>query len=118
MAENQSKNLFEKTDPEQYQKCAVPFATADEANAAIHAFWDEVYELRCKHNIANVSFVILDEIAGSGSFFIYNHIGDQMTAESMAAWMFGQASADRQDLVRKMVESGLEHAIKNAKNKR
>lgn len=113
-----TKGLFEKSDPTQYQKASTPFATAEEANAAIQAFWDAAYELRCKHNIANISFVIQDEIAGSGTFFAYNHMGDQMRGESMAAWMFGQASAERQNLVREMVEHGLDEAIKAAKKKR
>lgn len=105
-------------NPKQYQKCATPFPTVQEADAAVQAFWDEVYELRNKHGIANISFVIYDEIAESGPFFICNHIGDSFKQEPMAAFLFGQAGAARQKLVREMAESGLDEAIKSLKPKR
>jgi hypothetical protein len=113
-----SEELKGKSDPNQYKKCSIPFATAEEANAAVQAFWDDVYELRCKHNLANVSFVIGDSIADSGEFFVCNHIGNSVMYEGMAALMFGQASANRQAAVREMSEIGAKDSIKGAKSKK
>lgn len=119
MAKKEEKDLFEgKSDPEQYRKCSVPFETAEEANAAVQAFWEDMYELRCKHNLANISFVIGDSIADSGEFFVCNHIGNSIMYEGMAALMFGQASAERQASVRRMSEVGSRDAIKGAERKK
>jgi hypothetical protein len=113
-----TKDLFGKYDPDQYRKCSVPFATAEEANAAVQAFWEDVYELRCKHNLANVSFVIGDSIADSGEFFVCNHIGNQTVYEGMAALMYGQASAARQAAVREMLSHGAKDSIKGTETKK
>lgn len=43
------------------------------------------------------------------------HCGSEMELEAMAAWHFGRASADRQELIRRATEAGLESAIKAAK---
>jgi hypothetical protein len=114
------KDLFTggKNDPDQYRKCSEPFATAEEANAAVQAFWEEAYELRVKHNLANVSFVIGDSIAESGEFFVCNHIGTSIMWEGMAALMYGQASAARQASVRAMLSEGARDSVKGAENKR
>jgi hypothetical protein len=111
------KELF-VSDPDQYRKCSAPFATAEEANAAVQAFWEDVYELRCKHNLANISFVIGDTIADSGEFFVCNHIGTSIMWEGMAALMYGQASAARQAAVRAMLSEGARDSVKNTESKK
>lgn len=106
-----SKKLTDKSSIGEFQKASIPFETADDANHAAQEFWNEVYELRIKYKIANVSFIIEDQVAGSGVFLATGHIGEASKEETMAAWHFGQASATRQEMVREMVSIGSKQAI-------
>lgn len=89
------------------------FADASEANAAVSAFMDELGQLRAKHGIANVGIVVKDRIEGQGSFMACGYIGYEIEQEAMAAYYFGQASAQARELVRRATEEGGESVRSN-----
>lgn len=105
-------------DEDNYSKMKVPFATVELANDAIQKFFAELHELRCKHNLADVTAIVKDSIAGSGTFMTDCHCGSYMEVEVMAAWHLGQASAQRQNIVRQALEEGSVESIKTVKVKR
>lgn len=102
-------------DPDRYAEMSVPFDSGAAANDALKSFWHELYELRVKHGIANVSVIVRDSIKGTGQFFWTGHIGDPMQRESMAAWNLGQAAVDRQNMIASIIEEGGDDGIKRVK---
>jgi hypothetical protein len=94
-------------DPDNYARCSAPFETAEEANAALDAFWDEFYELRNKHRIADVLVTFRLQVrqkdGGAAEMFGSLMAGNQMYAEPLAAWSLGKASADRQEMIGRFV---------------
>jgi hypothetical protein len=111
-----SDNLWKKQDAAAAQHCATPFASTEEANSAIQAFFEDVYQARLKHRLANVCIAIRDEIAETGPFHVSGHFGEALFVESIAAWYFGQAQAERQKLI--MESMAQNPGIKNTGKKR
>ena len=94
----ETKTLFA---PANYQEMSQPFPDLDAANVAINGFWDDFYALRNKYRLADVHVVIRVPVACTEGdhaphAMITMHAGDSMHAESMCAYAFGQASAERQ----------------------
>lgn len=84
------------SDVEMYAEMVNPFKSAEHANSALTAFFDEVYELRCKHKLANVSVIVKDSISDDGSEFMCNaHFGNELEREAMAAWHLGRSYGER-----------------------
>lgn len=110
MAKKQNAALFNALN--------VPFKDAETANTAIQAFFDEAYELRKKHGLANVSIIVHGDIEESGPFMSAGHFGDSSTEEAMAAWNFGRAGADRQERIRNAISSGNENSLKGVLHRR
>lgn len=105
-------------DDENYAAMSQPFEDAKQANEALQAFYDEAYELRNKHKLANVTIVVLASIKGSGRFMSNTHFGSSVEAETMAAWHLGMTQAERQDIVRRAMEQGAEFGIKQGKGRK
>jgi len=105
-------------DEDLYAEMSIPFADGDAANKALEAFYNEVYELRKKHRLANVLIVAQDAIHGSGRFMSNTHFGSETEKESMAAWLLGKVQAERQDIIRRAMEQGMEQALKVHKSRK
>lgn len=91
------------TNPSLYRDLDKPFESPASANVAVQAFWDDVYALREKHRIPDILMVMrvpLDE----GDSFVMMTAGNQLYAESMAAFGFGQATADRQQMISRVLD--------------
>ncbi len=99
-------------DEDLYLEMSTPFDSPEDANTALTEFWKDVYASRKKHRLANVTIVVKDAIKNSGAFMWDAHCGNEIEQEAMAAWRFGRASADRQDLIRRASNEGLRSAIK------
>lgn len=96
--------MANKVDPDLYHQLCKPFESAEDAQKALDAFFEEVYALRVKYKLADVSVLVQSSIVGSGPFLWSAHCGSQSEVEGLAAWYFGQAQADRQDRIRRAME--------------
>lgn len=104
------------TDPENYRKMSEPFASADEANAALKEFMAGVRELRKKHRIADVLTVVAVNAkyeSGEGRAITHGFNGNSQNAEGMAAYAYGQESADRREWMNRLM-SGKKHKAQDA----
>ena len=104
-------------DPATYRRLSEPFASVDEAEKAWMAFAAELRELRAKHRIADllavagISFIAAD---GEESWLpIVLHNGDEMKAETLAAYAFGAEQANRQERIARALQA--KPSIKNPK---
>lgn len=104
-----------KTDNEMYAEMLKPHESAEKANEALEAFYEELYQLRCKYKLADIAVIVQDSIVESGQFLWSAHCGNIDCQEVMAAWHLGQMQADRQDRVRRALESD---TIKKARTKK
>lgn len=91
-----------RNDPKTYRELSNPFATNEEANAALRAFFDDVEAARRKHKIADVialcEIVVEiegEETRGSGSL----HMGDASRQLVMLAREFGAAQQAHQEML-------------------
>lgn len=95
-------------DSDNYERCRAPFETAEEANAALEAFWSEFYELRNKHRISDVlvtfQMQVRQESGQVSTLFGSLMAGSQLNQEPLAAWALGKAQADRQEMIGRMIE--------------
>ena len=93
-------------DPENYRKMSAPFASVDEAQASLKSFMIGVHELRQKHRIADVltvSSVNVKYEEGEGRAIIHGFSGDSANAEGMAAYAYGQESAQKRELMSRIL---------------
>lgn len=89
-----------KDDPKHYREISVPFASSEDANVALHAFFSEVEAARNKHRIADVVVLCevsheLDghEVRGSAS----SSYGDSSRVVEIVARAYGSESARHED---------------------
>src|SRR5262249_32731030 len=87
-----SQMAKEVDDPVGYHRHSEPFATREEANAAIDAFFDDVKAAREKHRIANAHLVVqvlaADQGPGRNRLFALYHLGSSTEALHMAAYAY------------------------------
>ena len=105
-------------DPNLYAELCSQQFTAEEVDKALQAFWDEVYELRKKYKLRDVSIIVGGNVAGQGPFMWDAHAGNEAEAESMAAWHLGSTQARRQERIRETMEMALTEAIKVGRRNR
>ena len=98
-----------------YSQCHEPYESGEDADAAFKEFWEEVYKLRCRLRIANVSVIAKDTVIGLGPVMWDSHCGAECEQESMAAWHFGRASEQRQQMIMRAAEIGGKNSIKQPK---
>lgn len=107
--------------PHKYRELCEPFATINDANAAFESFQKELYELRCKHRVRDLVFIaqlaVKYEDGDEGSPIVVGMFGDETKMEGMTAYAFGRASAERNERVMRMTESGCD-AIKQPKRRK
>lgn len=101
-------DLFGKSPAECYQ----PKSSAEELQSKLQEFYDGISELRRKCGIANVAIIVKDSIVESGQVYWDGFFGMEVELEMMAAWHFGKAGAERQELVRRAAEHGCRNAIR------
>ena len=97
--------MKETHDPEKYRAMSVPFATADEGNAAMFAFFEDMQALREKHRIANVLVVVKFNVtyqAGEASAASKAFIGDVHEEEAIGAWALGEIQAERRERINRL----------------
>lgn len=111
MAEAFSDNVM-------YAEMVKPHESVELANEALAKFAEEVYKLRCKFGLADVSIIVKDSIVSSGNFMWNAHFGNELEQETMAAWHLGRSSGERQDFVRKAMEIGSKEAISLPKKRK
>jgi hypothetical protein len=88
-------------DPKMYREMSEPFASIDECNAALKAFFEELYELRKKHGIRDLYYITAGSYLGPDGkdecqFITPSMCGNPLMAENMAAYAFGYEQAERQ----------------------
>lgn len=94
-------------NPKRYRELSEPFASSEEADAAIKAFMDDVEQSRVKHKVRDVYLVIGGSAmyeSGEGEFITRGLFGDEGKAEMMAAWALGHESACRQERITGVLE--------------
>lgn len=94
-------------DADNYHKLNQPFESADDANAALEAFWEEFYALRNKYKIPDVLVVFRlmcrTKDGDVAELFGSLNAGSEMYAESLAAWGYGRESAQRQERMARII---------------
>ncbi len=113
-AKMSDKNFI--ADSEMYRKLCEPFPDTEAANDALRAFAVGVRELRIKHKIMDTLLCVRmnvivggDEIVAMQCF----HNGSQSEMEAMAAYAMGDAAAQRQNYIGRMV--GFVKKMENSK---
>lgn len=99
-----------KANPSNYRRLCEPFESMEVANNAAQAFWEEFYELRNKHHIADCLVICRFAVAtdkGEGIVHMRMHAGDEMHAENMAAFALGAAQVERQEATARFIRKSL-----------
>lgn len=84
--------------PANYRKLCEPISQAD-AEKNTTAFFEEFYELRNKHGIADAYCIVKIPVKVEdveGEIVLSMHCGNELSRESMAAWAFGYEQSQRQ----------------------
>jgi hypothetical protein len=87
-------------DPKLYRQMQVPFASREEATKASTAFIEELAELRKKHRIRDITYIMMfgyDSDEGESDAILSGSIGDAGKAETMLAFALGQVQTQRQN---------------------
>jgi len=99
-----------------YRELSQPFATVEEAEAAVQAFADDLHELRRKHRIPDVltviEFVVIDG-EDEGPRIASFAFGDQLKTPTLAAYAFGMFAHDTERLVTKIIADAAKRAKKD-----
>lgn len=106
-----SDELFDKGvkhAPDNYRKLCEPFESLQATEKALEAFWEEFYELRNKHKIADVLIIYrvncLDSDGVEGVVTGKFHCGNVELSEGMSAMAYGQAVVERQERMARNLE--------------
>lgn len=118
IAKKERRMSSTEPDPNLYAELCSQRFTAEEVDTSLQAFWDEVYELRRKYKLRDVSIVVGGDVAGQGPFMWSAHAGNEAEAETMAAWHLGMTQSRRQERIRETLELALTDAIKVGKRNR
>jgi hypothetical protein len=103
-------------DPKTYREMCVPFESADVAEKAITAFFEEVREVRIKHKMPDVLLVVSLSWMSEGEelpTMALVHNGDSNKAEGMAAFALGHESARREEATAYMRKAGAKVSVKS-----
>lgn len=98
------KKVQKIMDSDNYEEVSRPFESTEEADKAVQAFWDDFYALRNKYRIADVYLCCRFIVKGAGPMMTTLYAGDEMQRESIAAWGFGRAQSDRQELIMSAID--------------
>ncbi len=98
-------------DPAEYERCAAPFESIDEAQEKIDELFKGVRELRGRLRIANVYLIVADEIKDKGKFMVRASNGAADQCEAMTAWAFGIEQRARQERIAGLVGGSLKNKM-------
>lgn len=102
-----SKTRIVTNDPENYIKMSEPFESPENANEALSEFHKEVSDLRKKYKITDVVIITKGSVkypdGKIGEFMNHSSFGATMNVEPMTAYAYGQASADRREMINKFI---------------
>lgn len=101
-----------KNDPENYLLMSEPFESSDKANEAVSEFQKGIEELRKKHKIRDVLLVVNDSVKYSdgniGEFMAHFSFGSALKRNVMAAYLYGQTSAEERERINKLLAGNKE----------
>ena len=83
-------------------ECQRPFPDDDAANKALKVFFEELYDLRVKHKVANVLVAVSDQYIADGEprgFMHSTMFGQFACEEQLAAFAFGRAQSVREQTI-------------------
>lgn len=92
-----------RKDPTRFRECSVPHETAEKADEALRAFYEDVDAARVKHRIAQVALVsqvnyVMEEGRETAAYSV-SHIGDGLHQEAMMAYGYGVAKTLREETI-------------------
>lgn len=96
-------------DPALYRDLSAPFASPEDAQAALAAFWADVQEARKRHRLADVVVVVQVPVRfgeEEGVSASVSHLGNWQNKEAMLARALGDASAEREALLAVLAAGG------------
>lgn len=92
---------------ERYRKCSEPRPIA-ECKKAMEEFSKELGELRVKYQIRDFISIqattAIEEDGSASELFTTSGFGSRWTWEPMAATLYGQYKADREEMMRKLMK--------------
>lgn len=98
-----------KSNPGLYREMSAPFASADEANTALSAFYEDLYELRRKHRMTDVLCIVQVNVALEGDeapMMSRMHIGNSLNALPLSAYAYGAESSENEQRIAYMLAKG------------
>lgn len=107
------------SDPENCRKLNEPVAI-EHAEKALNEFFEEFYDLRNKHGIANAYCIaqvnVLTADGSEGEVIASMHAGNELVRESLAAWALGKEQSLRQQRIAKLLADS--PSIKNPQSRK
>jgi len=103
-------------NPKRFREMLEPYESPEAAEQCLTEFFQAVEQLRVDFKVAEVLVVVRANVAypqaehdeqDEGAVLTYSHFGDQLHAESMAAWAFGQLQLLRQELIATRLSPGI-----------
>lgn len=98
-------------NPKLYREMSEPHENMEALNAALGSFFDDVAELRKKHKLRDVVFIVnTSYVAKDGEEIdggVHGSFGNSLNHESMLAHTLGLVQANRQESIAKMLGKGL-----------
>ena len=106
-------------NPEAYRRRTAP-RPRNEVLASVEEFFNGVYDLAQKHDIANVTFItnaIVNTDAdpdGAMSLYTCSHIGNESHSAEMSAYLWGYMREALEGRLNKIANMAIKNAAKNA----
>ena len=101
-------NTMTKHDPEKYRLLSEPFKSADIANDALTAFYEELAALREKHHVADLLVVTQVRVMlrpnEPGTALSSGYMGDSANAEILAAFGLGEETVRRRARIMRLID--------------
>ncbi len=93
-----------KPNPSLFQECSLPFDTVEEADKAVQEFGNALAELRKKHRIMNLVYIVEISVKDRGEAALTGMFGRASDEERLAAYLFGEATARRQEFIANVLQ--------------
>lgn len=98
-------------EPDTYRHMSEPFPDPEAFGEALAAFYDDLRELRAKHEIADLLVVVKDAYLHDGKevpAMSRMNAGNALNCLPMATWLYGKENADHKALIRDLLAQGEE----------
>ena len=90
-----------------YRKMSEPFASSEEATAALETFFDLVGKARNQCHIADAHVIVEINVMNEekeGTGISSAHFGNSLIAAGMCAWSLGQEQANHENAIRELMK--------------